>query len=105
MGQVNSPMYQSFTVAGNKVTLKFSDAEGLRVRGGGDMKGFAISGGDGKWVWATGKIAGQDIVVWSDQVPSPQAVRYAWATNPVMSVENGAGLPLLPFRTDTQSKQ
>jgi hypothetical protein len=35
----------------------------------------------------------------------PVAERYAWAMNPVTSVENKAGLPLRPFRTDTNSKQ
>jgi len=33
------------------------------------------------------------------------AVRYAWANNPVISLENSAGLPLRPFRTDPQSKE
>ena len=68
------------------------------------MKGFAIRGSTGTWFWATGKVDGQDIVVWNDQIPSPVAVRYAWAWNPITSVENGAGLPLFPFRTDTDSK-
>ena len=104
-GQVNSPMYQSFTVEGNKVRLKFTDADGLRIRGGGKLIGFAIRGGTGDWVWATGDIEGNDIVAWNDQIPAPAAVRYAWAPNPPISVENGAGLPLLPFRTDTDSKQ
>ena len=72
--------------------------------GGGDLKGFAIRGSTGDWGWATGKINGQDIVVWNDQIGSPAAVRYAWAWNPIISVENGAGLPLYPFRTDTDSK-
>jgi len=104
-GQVNSPIFKSYAVEGDKVRLKFDDAGGLRVRGGGDLKGFAIRGGTGDWVWATGQVDGQDIVVWNDQVPSPVAVRYAWASNPVTSVENGAGLPLYPFRTDTGSKE
>jgi len=104
-GQVNSPMFQSFTVEANKVRLKFTDAGGLRIRGGGALTGFAIRSGTGDWVWATGKIEGQDIVVWNDQIPAPAAVRYAWAPNPPISVENGAGLPLLPFRTDTDSKE
>ena len=30
--------------------------------------------------------------------PIPTGVRYAWAANPVLSVENKAGLPLRPFR-------
>jgi sialate O-acetylesterase len=103
IGQVNSPLYKSFTIEGNKVRLKFTDAEGLRIHGGGDLKGFAIRGATGDWVWATGKIDGQDILLWSDLVALPTAVRYAWAMNPVISVENGAGLPLCPFRTDGES--
>lgn len=104
-GQVNSPMYQSFTIQANKVRLKFTDAEGLRIRGGGKLTGFAIRSGTGNWVWADGEIEEHDIVVWNDQISAPTAVRYAWAPNPPISVENGAGLPLLPFRTDTDSKQ
>lgn len=104
-GPVDGPLYQGFSIEGNKVRLKFSHAEGLRVRGGGGLKGFAIRGSTGDWVWATGEIDGQDIVVWSDQVPTPAAVRYAWAINPVTSVENGAGLPLYAFRTDTESQE
>ena len=104
-GQVESPIFKSFAIEGNKVRLKFDDADGLRVRGGGDLKGFAIRGSTGDWVWATGRIDGQDIVVWNDQIPSPTAVRYAWAWNPIFSVENGAGLPLYPFRTDVTSPQ
>ena len=102
---MNSPQYKSYEIQGTKIRLKFADAGGLRVRGGGELKGFAIRGATGDWVWATGKIDGQDIIVWSDQIASPAAVRYAWATNPIQSVENGAGLPLYAFRTDTDSKE
>ena len=101
MGEVNGPLYRAFRVEGSRVRLSFADAGGLRVRGGGELKGFAIRGASGDWVWASGKIEGPGIVVWSDKVPSPVAVRYAWAANPVISVENDAGLPLYPFRTDT----
>jgi len=38
---------------------------------------------------------------WRATVPDPKAVRYAWAANPILSVENAAGLPLRPFRTDS----
>jgi sialate O-acetylesterase len=102
---VNSPLYEGFDIEGNKIRLRFTDAEGLRVRGGGELKGFAICGSGGEWAWASGRIEGNEIVVWNDQVPHPVAVRYAWAINPVISVENGAGLPLHPFRTDTRSKE
>ena len=32
---------------------------------------------------------------------SPATVRYAWADCPEVNLENGAGLPTEPFRTDT----
>jgi len=99
-GLVHSPAFKSYAVEGDKVRLKFDHAEGLRLRGDGGLKGFAIRAEDGDWVWAQGQIEGQEIVLWSDRVPKPGAVRYAWAFNPLLSVENKAGLPLRPFRTD-----
>lgn len=75
----------------------------MRLRGDGGLRGFALRGQT--WVWAQGRIEGQDIVLWSDEIPAPAAVRYAWAFNPLLSVENGAGLLLRPFRTDTTSAQ
>ncbi|MDR3736358.1 MAG: sialate O-acetylesterase [Acidobacteriaceae bacterium] len=102
-GQPNSPMFQAYSIQGNKIRLKFSDSEGLRVRGGGQPTGYAIRGADSDWVWAAGKIECKEIVLWSNQVASPVAVRYAWASNPVISIENGEGLPLYPFRTDNNS--
>jgi sialate O-acetylesterase len=39
--------------------------------------------------------------VWSDRVPRPVAVRYAWGNNPERAnLYNAAGLPAVPFRTD-----
>jgi len=105
VGEVNGPLFQGWRIEGSQVRLSFADAGGLRVRGGGRLRGFAIRGAGGPWVWADGVIAGSDIVVWSSRVPVPAAVRYAWASNPITSVENAAGLPLYPFRTDTDSKE
>jgi sialate O-acetylesterase len=104
-GQVNGPLFQSALFEGSTVRLTFSDAQGLRVRGGGQVKGFAIRGAAGDWVWAEGKIDGDTVVLWNPQVERPIAVRYAWAANPIISIENGAGLPLYPFRTDTTAEK
>lgn len=102
-GRFNSPMYERHRVDGNKIRLTFRDAEGLRLRSGNELIGFAIRDAAGAWVWAEGRIDGEEIWVWSDRISTPCAVRYAWAMNPVISVENGAGLPLIPFRTDPES--
>lgn len=94
----HSPAYDSFKVEGNKIRLHFKYAEGLRVRAG-EVIGFEIRGATGPWVWAAGRIDGQDVLVWNDQVPSPTEVHYAWSMNPLISIENGAGLPMRPFST------
>jgi len=64
------------------------------------LEGFAICGADHKWVWADAKIDGDSVVVWSDKVPQPVAVRYAWANNPTCNLYNTEGFPASPFRTD-----
>ena len=104
-GLVHSPAFKKHIVEGSKVRLQFDHADGLRLCGNAGPLGFAIKSADGDWVWAQGKIEEQEIVLWSDQVSAPVAVRYAWAFNPLLSVENSAGLPLRPFRTDMGSEK
>jgi len=97
----SGPMYDSMRVEGGAIRLEFDHVGGgLVVRSGAPLKGFAIAGSDRKFVWADAKIDGDTVVVWSDQVPEPVAVRYAWAINPVCNLYNTEGLPASPFRTD-----
>lgn len=62
--------------------------------------GFAIAGEDKKFHTAQAKVEGDTVVVWSDQVAKPVAVRYAWASHPLCNLFNKEGLPASPFRTD-----
>ena len=98
----SGPVYKSMEVKKNKVILLFENiGSGLIVKGGGEFKEFAIAGKDKKFVWAKAKIEGNKIIVWSDQVKKPIAVRYAWADNPdKANLINREGLPASPFRTD-----
>ena len=50
--------------------------------------------------WADAKIEGPLVIVSSDEVKAPVAVRYAWAANPDVNLCNKAGLLASPFRTD-----
>jgi sialate O-acetylesterase len=100
-GLVHSPQFAGFKIEGDKIRVTLKYADGLRARNNGPLNGFAIRGADGKWQWAQAKIDGQDLILSNDQIPEPVAVRYAWAANPIISVENEAGLPLRPFRTDS----
>lgn len=79
------------------------DGGDLIVKGGGDVQQIAIAGADKKYVWAKAKIQGKKLLVWSEQVPEPVSVRYAWADNPEgANLYNSAGLPLSPFELSLQ---
>ncbi|MEX0720543.1 MAG: hypothetical protein WD059_07735 [Balneolaceae bacterium] len=73
---------------------------GLTTNGSDDVLGFAVAGEDQKFHWAKAEIEGNNVVLWSDEVENPVAVRYAWADNPDVSLYNKEGLPAVPFRTD-----
>ncbi len=97
----SGPLYSFMNVRGSEIVLHFEHvAGGLVAKGGEPLKGFAIAGADRKFVWAEARIEGETVVVRSDQVAEPVAVRYAWADNPVCNLYNASGLPASPFRTD-----
>ena len=99
-GIANGPVFKSMQVIGPKVELEFqSPSDGLVARGE-ILKGFAIAGIDRKFVWAQARIEGDKILVSSDMVVEPVAVRYAWGDNPDGNLVNQSGLPASPFRTD-----
>lgn len=97
-----SPRLKSQETQGNKIVVTCDHVgSGLKAFDVAEVRGFAIAGSDKKFVWAKAKLLGNDqIEVWSDAVPNPVAVRYAWADNPVCNVYSRDGLPLTPFRSD-----
>jgi sialate O-acetylesterase len=120
----SGPVYEAMNVEGDRIRLSFRHLEGglvakevpatydvmrktgktaplVRNRPESQLEGFAICGADRKWVWADAKIDGNTVLVWSDQVAAPVAVRYGWADNPTCNLYNQAGLPASPFRTDS----
>jgi len=118
----SGPTYQGMKIEGDKIQITFQNVSGGLVakelpktyapKTGtaevpltlpspeSEVQGFSICGVDGKWVWADAKIEGTDVIVWSEKVSEPVAVRYAWANNPTCNLYNGEGLPASPFRTD-----
>jgi len=119
----SGPVYDSMRSEGGKIRIKFRHTDGglvakplpatydvvslknetaplVRNSPDSPLEGFAICGADHKWVWADARIDGRDVVVWSDKIPAPVAVRYAWADNPTCNLANGKDLPASPFRTD-----
>jgi sialate O-acetylesterase len=100
----SGPVYRRHEVRDGRAIIEFAHtAGGLVARGApaGAVKQFAIAGADRRFVWAEAAVEGDRVVVWSDRVPEPVAVRYAWADNPDgANLYNAAGLPASPFRTD-----
>jgi sialate O-acetylesterase len=98
----SGPTYQSMHIKGNQCIIQFTNTgTGLMVKDGGTLSMFAIAGADQKFVWANARIEGDKVIVWSDTVTDPVAVRYAWADNPEgANLYNQEGLPASSFRTD-----
>jgi sialate O-acetylesterase len=99
----SGPRFLWAQIGGRKIVLTFDEVgKGLKIRDGDKLDEFAIAGEDRQWHWAQAKIAGKDRVeVWSDTVPQPLAVRYAFNNNPKHpNLTNETGLPAGPFRTD-----
>jgi len=97
----SGPLYEAMSIEGGRVHLAFRElGGGLATGDGQELTGFAIAGADRHFVPAHAEIQGRGIIVSSDQVPEPKAVRYAWADNPTCNLVNKEGLPASPFRTD-----
>lgn len=99
----SGPLFKSSEVKDNVVRVIFDQAgDGLKSRDGGPLKRFEIAGEDRVWHWADATIDGTDsVLVSSEHVKSPVAVRYAWAANPEgANLINSDELPASVFRTD-----
>lgn len=97
----SGPAYRSMEVRGERIVLSFDHVNGGLEARGGELREFAIAGADREFVRARAEIRGDRVVVWSNEVAEPVAVRYAWADNPDQAnLYNRADLPASPFRTD-----
>lgn len=97
----SGPMYRGHIIRGNTVEISFEHVgSGLMIKNSDNVEGFAVAGENGAFYWADAEIVGDKIILSSDKVAKPVAVRYAWADNPDVSLYNKEGLPAVPFRTD-----
>jgi sialate O-acetylesterase len=96
----SGPTFRSMKIKKDQAILSFDHTgRGLEARGG-RLRGFALCGEDGHFVWANATISGNKVVVSTPIVSKPVAVRYGWADYPVVNLFNREGLPASPFRTD-----
>jgi sialate O-acetylesterase len=108
----SGPLYKSHVVEGSKVRVSFDHVgSGLMVGRktgtapteavkNGEVAEFSVRDKDGTWHWAKATIDKNDVLVWSDAVTEPTAVRYAYQSNPAKAnLYNKEGLPASPFTT------
>ncbi len=96
----SGPLYKSMKVEGNKVRIEFEHVgSGLKSRDGQPLSWFTIASKEGDFVEATAAIDGNSVVVSSDQLAEPAAVRFGWDQLAEPNLMNAESLPAGPFRT------
>ncbi|WP_372719326.1 sialate O-acetylesterase [Novipirellula sp.] len=97
----SGPEYQSMKIEGDKIRLSFDHVgSGLVSRDDAELSHFTIAGDDQNFVPAKATIDGDTIVVHSEQVDAPVAVRFGWGNADAPNLSNQEGLPASSFRTD-----
>ncbi len=97
---VSGPVYRDMENRGNKIAVSFDyTGSGLKASDSG-LSDFLICGSDQKFVEAHAEIENNQVIVWSEAIEEPTAVRYGWKNSFTPSLANQEGLPASPFRTD-----
>lgn len=97
------PVYESMEVKDGKVAVRFEKdtARGLLLDQDVEV-GFYLAGKDREFHHARARVdkGAYSVIVWSDEVAEPVAVRYGWSNLPAGGLMNARELPAYPFRTD-----
>lgn len=118
--RATGPEYRSTEIIGNKIELTFDCTGELTVMEQSRYADaaaaklikktktdtskpceFEIAGADGVFKKAAAEIRGNKIILYSDEVVSPMAARYAWGAYPeAPNLTDASGLPALSFTTE-----
>jgi len=100
VGAYKSPTYKSMQVDNSNIRLFFNDVlTGLKSTGKAPVQ-FLVAGDNHVFEPAKAKIDGATIVLSSELVKNPVAVRFCFDDDLTPDVFSSEGLPLAPFRTD-----
>jgi sialate O-acetylesterase len=101
--EYSGPVFEHAKPDDTRMVVSFTHTGGGLIAKDGDLKGFTLAGMDGKFVAAKATIQGGTVIVSSDAITRPAAVRYNWAKNTPGNLYNREGLPAPPFRSDALS--
>jgi sialate O-acetylesterase len=101
--EYSGPVYTGITaIDSNKLTVKFDHADNGIYLSKSNISGFEVAGADKVFYPAKAVVKkGTQLVVWSDQVKSPVALRYGFSNCAEAILYNTAELPASTFRTDS----
>ena len=99
---VTGPMFQEMKIEGKEATVTFKSTGRGVTSYRQDIRGFEIAGADRVFHPAKARISNdpKKVIVWSDEVAQPVAVRFCFKDYTDCNLFNYAGLPASSFRTD-----
>ncbi|MDQ8193684.1 sialate O-acetylesterase [Coraliomargarita sp. SDUM461004] len=92
------PVFKKLEILNNTLKVHFDSAVGLSTRDGKAPDWFEITDRTGDFKQAQAIIEGTTIVLKSNEVAEPLALRFAWHKLAIPNLINGVGLPASPFR-------
>jgi sialate O-acetylesterase len=98
------PVIESVLFEGNQAVVKLKQgAGGLTARGGGAIRGFALTERPNRWAYAEAKVEGDRLFVSHPKIRHPAALRYDWVVEPAFegNLTDSSGLPAQPYRSDS----
>ena len=100
-----SPEYKSYKIKKDKAIVTFdffgTNKDNHTLDGKRELKNFVIAGEDKVFYPAIAKMnKNKELIVYSDKVTNPIAVRYGFVDCLEGTLFSNAGLPISPFRTD-----
>ncbi|NOS56064.1 MAG: hypothetical protein HOP37_07390, partial [Cyclobacteriaceae bacterium] len=99
----SGPTFKDMQIKGNEITVSFDNVHGgLTTPDQYEyIKGFEVAGSDQVFYYAKAAIKNNTIVVSSEKVQQPSAVRFGWVGDASdCNLFNAEGFPAVPFRTD-----
>jgi len=97
----SGPVFDSVSRDGDALRVRFrgKTATGLKPTPAATVRGFAVTANGEDWVWADADVIGEEVLVWSDEVPQPIAVRYGWGKRYTFAnLFNGEDHAAAPFQ-------
>jgi len=97
----SGPIFNSLDIQENKAIVHFNYADNGLMTKDGPLTFFEIAGNDRVYHPANAEISGNTVIVASELVEKPVAVRFGWRDIAAPNLYNVEGLPASPFRTDS----